>query len=247
MDQLATPADVSAATSDSLVRWGSQALDETFPHPGGFALRIGSAVGVYAPQLNRAERLLITGDAADCAAVIDHVLRHTPNTNVIGTSARIHDTAARLPGARTPHAFGWMELDPGTKPSIVDTSAVRWLTADELVQVEALLNKANPDSYVRPSLPAPQRWAGIHAYGRLVATAATAWPSRDVGFIAGVATDPDHRGRGHSTAACAFLLDALRAAHKSVALMVDAANDVAIRMYQRLGFDYRSITVLRRP
>ncbi|QTR05432.1 GNAT family N-acetyltransferase [Saccharothrix algeriensis] len=75
--------------------------------------------------------------------------------------------------------------------------------------------------------------------------APTRWSAADLGFIAGVATRPDHRGRGLSTRVCAFLAGALLAETGGCALMVDRENPAAIRVYERLGFAYRSVSALR--
>ena len=78
----------------------------------------------------------------------------------------------------------------------------------------------------------------------MISVAGDTWPAPNVGFIAGVATHEDHRGQGASSAVCAFLRDELLAEHGNCGLMVYADNTTAIRLYERLGFTYASMTAL---
>ncbi|MEU5694891.1 GNAT family N-acetyltransferase [Actinosynnema sp. NPDC020468] len=163
------------------------------------------------------------------------------------------DTTSATTDAYPPIQDGWtppiadaLRPDPGARPaSAAPAEDVRWLAPDEWGGVESLLRKANPHTYVWPHEPGPRRWAGVHVAGGVVAVGADAWSADGVGFVAGVATLPDHRGRGFSTAVCAFLTDVLLAEHGTCALMVDGANAAAIAVYRRLGYVYRSVTALR--
>ena len=233
MRVLPTPADVSAATTDPIARWASQAL---LPGRGGTAWAHGDAVAVLAPALFRFDRLVLTGPAADVATLLRAHVR--PDVRPLVTTA----VAEQLDWPIRAH-FGWMERTGSLDP----TPGPRWLTEDHHDEVESLLRKANPDPWVRPGRPGASRWAGIHVDGALLAVAADAWPSPEVGFIAGVATHPDHRGRGLSTTVCRFVAGALLAERGTCGLMVDRSNEAAIAVYRRLGFTYRSVTALRDP
>ncbi|MEU4738906.1 GNAT family N-acetyltransferase [Actinosynnema sp. NPDC023658] len=231
MRVLPTPADVSAATPDPLVRWAAQAL---LPGRGGAAWAHGDAVGVLAPGLNRFDRLVVTGPVDDVAELVRAHAR--PGLVPLVTTATAEELGWPVRGT-----FGWMErtgsLDAGGR--------ARWLAEDEWDDVESLLRKANPDSWVWPREPGASRWAGVRADGVLVSVGADAWPAPEVGFIGGVATHADHRGRSLSTEVCSFLAGALLAERGTCGLMVDAGNAPAIRVYRRLGFAYRSVTALR--
>ncbi|MEV1121308.1 GNAT family N-acetyltransferase [Actinosynnema sp. NPDC049800] len=233
MRVLPTPADVSAATPDPLAWWAAQCL---LPGRGGTAWAHGGAVAVLAPALYRFDRLVLTGPADDVAALLRAHAR--PGVRPVVTTAVADELDWPVVGT-----FGWMQragsLDPGP--------GARWLTGRDEDDVESLLRKANPDSWVRPREPGPSRWAGIHVDDVLVAVAADAWPSPRVGFVAGVATHPDHRGKSLSTNVCSFVVSALLAEHGTCGLMVDASNQAAIAVYRRLGFTYRSVTALRDP
>ncbi|MEJ2853802.1 MULTISPECIES: GNAT family N-acetyltransferase [unclassified Saccharothrix] len=232
MRVLHTPDEVAAANPDPIVRWAAQSL---LPGGGGAAWAHGGAVAVHAPALNRHDRLVLAGPTDDIATLLDTL--HRPGLEPMVTT----ETAAALPQYPARGTFGWMERT-GT---LAAPDGVRWLREDEWDDVESLLRKASPHSYVWPHERGPRRWAGIHVDDCLVAVAAEAWSAPGIGFLAGVATHPDHRGRGLSTRICAYVACALLAEHGECALMVDGANAPAIRVYERLGFTYRSVTALK--
>lgn len=231
MRVLHTPDEVAAANPDPLVRWAAQSL---LPGGGGAAWAHGGAVAVLAPALNRHDRLVLAGPTDDIATLLD--AHHRPGLSPLVTT----ETATELPQYRIRGTFGWMERTGTLTPP----DGVRWLREEEWDEVEALLRKASPNSYVWPYERGPRRWAGIHHEDTLVAVAAEAWSAPDIGFLAGVATHPDHRGRGLSTRICAYVTGVLLAEHGECALMVDGANTAAIKVYHRLGFTYRSVTAL---
>ncbi|WP_367132741.1 GNAT family N-acetyltransferase [Saccharothrix sp. HUAS TT1] len=234
MRVLPTPADVAtagAAGADPLARWAAQTLS---PGRGGAAWAHGDGVAVLAPSLNRFDRLVLTGPAADVAVLLRAHVR--PGLRPLVTTAVADELDWPQRGT-----FGWMQRGG----SLDGATGARWLGEDEWDDVEALLRKANPDSWTWPREPGPTRWAGAHVDGALVAVGADAWSATDVGFVGGVATHPDHRGRSWAGQVCAFLVSALLAELGTCALMVDASNAPAIAVYRRLGFDYRSVTALR--
>jgi ribosomal protein S18 acetylase RimI-like enzyme len=240
MRELSTPTDVAAASEDQLVRWAAQALLPTHPRPGR-AWSHGGAVGVYAPGLNRRERMVFTGAPEGIAAILhDRIRAYGPDLNPLVPSELSAPVCALLPDVVERASFGWMERT-GRLPSAPD---VRWLREDELDQAEALLRKANPGTYVWPREAGARRWAGTHVDGVLVAVGADAWSAPHVGFLAGVATHPDFRRRGLSTAVCSFIVHELLSEHPACALMVDEDNDAAISAYRDLGFRYRGVTIL---
>lgn len=236
MRVLPTPADVISSHPDPLLRWSSQSLR---PGRGGAAWAHGDAVAVWAPGLYRRDRLVLAGPPADVAVLLREHDR--PGARPLMTAELAGELAAELDRPLL-GVFGWMErIGSVDAPS----DGARWLAEDEWGEVEALLRRANPDSWAWPGEPRTTRWAGLRAEdGALAAVAADAWSTPGVGFIAGVATDPVHRGRSLSTRVCAFVAGALLAEHGTCALMVDSGNRAAIGVYRRLGFAYRSVGVL---
>ncbi|MFD1149687.1 hypothetical protein, partial [Saccharothrix hoggarensis] len=167
MRVLTTPADVAAATADPLARWAAQAL---FPGRGGAAWAHGEAVAVLAPALNRHDRLVLVGPVDDVAVLLRAHVRP-------GLSPLVTTEVAEGLGWPVRGTFGWMERTG----ALAAPDGVRWLAEDEWDDVEALLRKAAPHSYVWPGEPGPARWAGVHADGVLVAVGADAWSAPGVG------------------------------------------------------------------
>jgi GNAT superfamily N-acetyltransferase len=114
-----------------------------------------------------------------------------------------------------------------------------------------LLDVAFPDSGVRPDSTHVLGWYGIWADGTLVACAADrstrAAGVEAVGLIGGVAVHPVHRRAGLGSAITAELTRRLQQTYELVALGVDAHNDTAIRLYERLGYAGRHRVTSVRP
>ncbi|WP_187352000.1 GNAT family N-acetyltransferase [Allosaccharopolyspora coralli] len=239
MEQLETAHDVAAATSEPMLIWAAQALEDDYPHEAGSAWRLDDAVVVYAPGLNRNDRLVFTGGPEAVAALLGRVpLPREGKLRALGTTESAREVAARGV-TREVGTFGWMDLvgEP------VRGWSAEWLPKPEIDEVAALLASANPSAYVVPGDPGARRWAGVRdASGALLSVAADCWPARELGFIGGVATHRRHRGRGLSRQVCGWLTERLYDEHGAVSLMVDRDNPAAIALYTRLGFTYRSVT-----
>lgn len=233
MRRLRTTADIHDASRDPLVRWASQALSA-----GGAAWEHRGAVAVHAPTLTRRRRLVMSGPPEGVASLL---AAHGRGVNLRPLMERplAHDVASLMP---TPWVedkpFGWMDRS-GTLPLPDDVS---WLTS--LDDVPALLRTANPDSWAWPGETGVRRWAGIHQDHTLVATAAEAWSSPDVGFIMGVSVHPSHQGQGLGLRVCQFVTSSLLALYGTCALFVENHNAPAIALYRKLGFAYRDVTTI---
>ncbi|MER7013992.1 GNAT family N-acetyltransferase [Saccharopolyspora sp. NPDC000359] len=241
MQELRSANDVGNATDDLLVRWAAQALVADYPHPGGAAWQHRSAVVVYAPKLSRNDRVVFSGPADDCAELLAEVLPtlRVDKLRPLARTALAHRVASRL-GLEVRATFGWMELSAA--PPSEPTPDVEWLDDDQAV--ESLLRKANPRAYLFPDDPGARRWAGIRgADGTVLSVGGDCWAAPGVRFISGVATHPDHRGAGLAAEVCAFLTREL-AREGDVALMVDADNEPALKVYRRLGYRYHSVSAL---
>ncbi len=75
--------------------------------------------------------------------------------------------------------------------------------------------------------------------------AADAWSTAETGFLAGVTTRPDARGRGLAAALCAWAADELLAGRERVALLADYANVAAVATYHKLGFETRRVAAAK--
>lgn len=233
MRRLRTTADVLAASDDPLVRWASQALSS-----GGAAWEHGGAVAVHAPALTRRRRLVLSGPAEGVASLLS---AHGRGVSLRPLLERplAQEVASLMPSPwLEDKPFGWMDRS-GTLD--LPTEAC-WLPTPD--GVEPLLRKALPESWAWPGEPGVRRWAGVHVGDTLVATAAEAWSSADVGFVMGVAVHPSHAGQGLGRRICQFVTSSLLALYGTCALFVENYNAPAIALYRKLGFAYRDVTTL---
>jgi GNAT superfamily N-acetyltransferase len=103
-------------------------------------------------------------------------------------------------------------------------------------EIAALLAAASPrhSATVEHDVVA---WAGVREHGRLVASGAHTQHVPGVPHLASIATHPMARGRGLGATVTGTLTAwALRTGAPVVTLGMYSDNDVARRMYQRLGF-----------
>jgi len=223
-----TPVDVVAASGgDPLIQWTAQDL-----RPGVRTWVRAGAVAVACPDLSRHDRLAVHGEPDAVAALLGEVLPAVgPTFRTLGDEALIAAVAQRVPGMEMVARFGWMQV---TRPvPATGLGDPRWLAGTS--GVAELLEDAFPESYAWPGGSGVRRWAGI-TEECLVAVGADAWSVPEIGFIAGVATRPEARGRGLAASVCAFVTNELLAGRERVALIADYSNTAAIATYRRLGF-----------
>lgn len=242
----------SACGDDVLIMWAAQG-----GKPGVRAWALGDAIAVACPDLMRGDRLTIHGDAGSAAVLVRHALAECgPTYRLAGDEPLVRAVVERVPELEFAAAFYWMDTDrpapvadaakgAGTHALPEAEAHAYWLAESDAPEISALLEVASPSAYAVPGLPGVRRWAGVRRDGELVAVAADAWSAPTVGFIAGVATAPAHRGKGYGEAVCRLVTDSLLAAHGRVALMVDADNPPALRLYKRLGMVRRGIAAAR--
>jgi GNAT superfamily N-acetyltransferase len=233
MRRLRTTASVLDACDDPLVRWAAQALTS-----GGAAWEHNGAVAVHAPSLTRRRRLVLTGPAEGVASLLAAHGRGVELRPLMSRSLAL-EVAPLMPSPWVEDKpFGWMDrsgtLDPPAEAC--------WLSTTD--GVTPLLQAAMPDSWAWPGETGVRRWAGVHAGDTLVATAAEAWSSVDVGFMMGVAVHPSHAGQGLGLRVCQFVASSLLSLYGTCALFVDNSNAPAIALYRKLGFTYRDLTTL---
>jgi Predicted acetyltransferase len=134
--------------------------------------------------------------------------------------------------------FRWTLTPP---PAVPGEDRVRILTPEDFPHAADLLDRANPTASARPGSPSVHRWVavpdGADATGRLLAVAADT-SHRGTGHTSAVATDPDARGRGLGAAVTAYLAREQVADFGLATLGFYADNDVARRLYDRLGYDH---------
>ncbi|GAA2874817.1 hypothetical protein Acy02nite_36740 [Actinoplanes cyaneus] len=187
----------------------------------------------------------MSGDPDALAALVREAIPEVGTTfRPFGPEDLVAAVVARVPELELSARFAWMEITEPVGGQV--GNGPRWLGEDEWPEVTALLDESFPDSYARPGQPRVHRWAGVRdSAGRLLAVAADAWSTDEIGFLAGVTTRPDARGRGLAATLCTFAADELLAGRERVALLADYSNVAAVATYRKLGFDLRRVAAAR--
>ena len=224
---------VAASGGDPLIRWAAQRM-----RPGVRAWLRAGAVAVACPDLSRRDRLAVRGEPDAVAALLAEVLPEVgPSFRPLGDEALIGAVANRVPGLEVAGRFAWLDVtQPVPATGLGDP---HWLAGTS--GIAELLEEAFPESYAWPGGPGVRRWAGIENE-HLLAVAADAWSVPEIGFVAGMATRADARGRGLAASVCAFLTNELLVGRQRVALFADYWNSAAIATYRRLGFTLRPLS-----
>ena len=107
-------------------------------------------------------------------------------------------------------------------------------------EINALLDRANPDTHGRPGDPGMRAWVGVREGAELVAVGALSTVVvTGIAHLRGVSTLPGLRGRGLGTAVSARLTRiGLDTVSPLVTLGVYTANAAAISVYRRLGYHH---------
>jgi ribosomal protein S18 acetylase RimI-like enzyme len=128
--------------------------------------------------------------------------------------------------------FRWTRTPPPLQPG---EERVTPLEADDEPAVAVLLERAFPETFTRPGDTMVRCWYGIREGDRLVACGADR--SRGgVGSISAVTVDPAARGQGLGASLTAAMTRQLLGECDVVTLGVMSDNQVAGRLYRRLGF-----------
>jgi ribosomal protein S18 acetylase RimI-like enzyme len=241
MQQLRSRGEVAEASgADPQCMWAAQGL-----LAGGAAWASDGAVVVGCPLLSGRDRLIVRGPAGPAAGLIRVAVDALgPGYALIGDPPLMAELLTRISWLEPRGFFGWM--DGISRPRHQPVHQARWLSRQEWRAADRVLNVAYPESFARPGLPGVSRWAGItDQTGWLTSTAADAWSAPGLGFVAGLAVVPGARRTGQGRDVCAFVLEALMAAHGRVAMMVRDWNEATIAIYAELGLTYRQQQVLR--
>ncbi len=112
------------------------------------------------------------------------------------------------------------------------------LGEDDEEAARALYASDEGGAFFLPTMLSGNPFVGIWKDGQLVAAAGTHVASKRYGVAAvgAVITRPSHRGRGLGTIAVADLCKRLAGEYGTVGLNVERANEPALRIYDRLGF-----------
>lgn len=239
--------ELGQLTGDNLLcEWTAQGFTA---RPAGaaraWATDDGRAVAVACPELATKDRIAICGSPAGATGLIGLVLEEVgPTFRPIGDRTLIRKITemVELPDGNSLQVkapFGWMDR---RRPLDHAATDAHWLDDDQADEIADLLDRAHADSDARPGDAEVERWAGIRDdHGRLVATAGLGWSAPNVGYLVGVAVDPDHRGQGLGEQVCRLVADAAITERGAIGLMVDDDNTSARRLYEKLGLEYHPV------
>lgn len=234
-------------TGDNLLcEWTAQGFAE---RRGGVARAWttddGRATAVACPALATKDRIALCGSLAAATGLIGLVLEEVgPTFRPIGdrTLIRRMTEMIELPQGHSLEVkapFGWMDR---REPLDHAATEAHWLGDDRIDEIDDLLDRAHAHSDARPADPEIERWAGIvDDHDRLIATAGLGWSAPTVGYLVGVAVDPEHRGRGLGEQVCRLVADAAITERGAVGLMIDDDNPAARRLYEKLGLEYHPV------
>jgi GNAT superfamily N-acetyltransferase len=128
----------------------------------------------------------------------------------------------------------WTTEPPPTTPGEEDVVTLDESTREELT---GFLTTHSPRTHGQPFARPDQWWVGLRdGAGRLVACGAAEPSEAGTPTLAGIATDTALRRRGLGAAVTAHLARRAVADHGACALGMYSDNDVARRVYTRLGF-----------
>lgn len=129
----------------------------------------------------------------------------------------------------------WTRAAPPVVPGEEHVVALDPSTRDE---AEEFLTAHSPRTHGQPFARAAQRWVGVRdtATGALVAVGGSEPSAGGTPTLAGIAVATDRRGQGWGAAVSAHLTRSAVAETGACALGMFADNDVARRVYHRLGF-----------
>jgi ribosomal protein S18 acetylase RimI-like enzyme len=149
--------------------------------------------------------------------------------------------------ARYKHCKTWpmwrMVMEPSRYHSIETQHAVR-LGLPELDALQRLYSDGeqsgeSPDFFL-PSMLSRGIYFGVYEGPDLVAAAGThlVIPEEGVGAIGNVYTRRDRRGRGYGASVTSAVTNELLSMNlRTIVLNVDQSNEVAVRVYERVGYE----------
>ena len=130
--------------------------------------------------------------------------------------------------------FEWPEHAP--LPELDSRAQIQPLNCSHAAEMVELTSIAFPGFFRIRTCEMGQYYGIRDESGRLVAMCGERMAIRNFREISGLCTLPEHRGRGYAAALITRLLHDHRAAGLRSYLHVSAGNDIAIALYERMGF-----------
>jgi len=231
--RLGTHAELlQASGEDPFVRYD---LPDPLEHP---AWSLGAAVAVPRRTHTRRLGLLVMGPAHDAGALVGRLLSDGLLPDVGGVTV----TRGSLDPVAEHLTLGegneWEWLYAASPPPVVAAEArLVPLSRNDISDITALLDEANPGTDARPFAFPRQHWVGARdASGRLVACGVrepnlAGWP-----ILSGITVHASHRGTGLGLAVTAHLTRNAVRDSGVCTLGLYSHNDVARRVYHGLGY-----------
>jgi ribosomal protein S18 acetylase RimI-like enzyme len=197
---------------------------------------VGEATTVWVGD-RRGDPLL--GAIGDGPAALDVVVAlHRDGTIGVGARAELPRMDHAVVAAAYPNShvidwdLRWLTAEPPITPG---EDRVVTLGPADFDEIDAILDAALADPYVRPGASRARAWYGIRDGADLVAVAADT-STAGFGFLNSIAVRPDRHGHGFGSAITCYLARRQRAVADVVLLGVMADNIGASRLYHRLGY-----------
>lgn len=231
MRRLVTYAELlEAARGDVFARW---MVDPSAPLTA-WALDDGVAWVRRTPRGRTS--LTVLADVDEAARAVPAVVAQAPEVDWITLPRGAVPPLAEVVDPDVGDDWEWMSTDAPPPPQPHEEAVVP-LRDDDCDAVAVLLHAASPRHSAAPD-ELGVRWFGVReGAGRLRACAALQQVGPGVPHLASIATHPDERGRGLGAAVTAAATRAaLRSGAPVVTLGMYSDNDVARRLYARLGF-----------
>ncbi len=122
------------------------------------------------------------------------------------------------------------------------------LTGDDVSDMLGLIALAQPGPFLPRTIEMGQ-YFGLRQGGQLVAMAGERLHMTGFCEVSAVCTHPEFRGRGYGGALTTIVAEVITARHETPFLHVDPANEVAKKLYTKLGFRLRAevqLSILKR-
>jgi predicted GNAT family acetyltransferase len=122
------------------------------------------------------------------------------------------------------------------------------LTADDVPEILELVSLAQPGPFLSRTIEMG-RYIGIRQDGQLVAMAGERVHLPGYCEISAVCTHPEYRGRGYGSALTTMVTEEIIARKEIPILHLAPSNEVAMKLYKKLGFRVRKeslLTLLKR-
>ncbi|WP_152362644.1 GNAT family N-acetyltransferase [Microlunatus speluncae] len=232
--RLASAAELrSFDPADPFLQWEIPA-DYTGP-----AYALGRALILARTTQTRGPGMAVLGPSGDVAKLLDvmitdDLLAEFSPINLACGAPCFDAVAERLElGPGGDWHWMWTEAAP---PGVADESVIELGEVDH-ADLVGLIEQHNPGSDGKPGRQPGQTWLGIRGRdGLLIACGVIESNLAGRPLLSGITVHADHRGRGLGRTMTSALTRRAVAAHGVCTLGVYAANTVALRLYESLGF-----------